>query len=301
MKETKQKRIRDSLSHLPLGPKENMLQYYNLESGKKIAKKIQANSLTNDEKNTLINASIYYKIDEVLEYIALSFNEIFTRLHYIAPLRADAQRYYPYVNIRVAEIEKTGANSAMLLSELSDNNRINDLNNWVDNLFGFSIETVDFGGHRSINIKFKGTNELINIVDLGFGFSQLLPIILQLWLLTDNANYEDDILLPEIILIEQPELHLHPEYQSKLTDVFITTIRECSIKNIDIRFIIETHSETIINRIGYNIYKNNISENQVGINIFDSIESCKSNIIHTGFNENGRIKKWPIGFFDSNY
>ncbi|QDY46926.1 AAA family ATPase (plasmid) [Planococcus glaciei] len=56
-------------------------------------------------------------------------------------------------------------------------------------------------------------------------------------------------------MIEQPELHLHPAIQAKLIDAFIKIIMLCKEKSIDIKIIIETHSETMINRIGYIIAK----------------------------------------------
>jgi len=73
-----------------------------------------------------------------------------------------------------------------------------------------------------------------NFTQLGIGLSQLLPIIVQC--LIANAG--------DVVLIEQPELHLHPDLQILLADFFLRITSEC-----DIQLIIETHSEHIVNRI----------------------------------------------------
>ena len=72
-----------------------------------------------------------------------------------------------------------------------------------------------------------------NIVDVGFGISQGLPVIVSGLLLNKY----------ETLLLEQPEIHLHPNMQMKMADFLLT--QAYSDKNI----IVETHSDHIINRI----------------------------------------------------
>ncbi len=99
-----------------------------------------------------------------------------------------------------------------------------------------------------------------NIADMGFGISQVLPIAAQLWSSSQSASRNS---ASSFIVIEQPELHLHPEYQARLGDVFAGYIKNQSDKNqnnqsrtqIDSRLIIETHSQHLVNRIGALIEK----------------------------------------------
>lgn len=79
-----------------------------------------------------------------------------------------------------------------------------------------------------------------NIMDVGFGVSQALPIIVEgLYMLQDES-----------LLLEQPEIHLHPEMQLKMADFLIALAK--SEKNI----IVETHSDHFINRIIHRVMQN---------------------------------------------
>ena len=112
------------------------------------------------------------------------------------------------------------------------------------------------------------------------------------------------LLAPEksTIIIEQPELHLHPAMQSKLTDFFLATML-CNKQ-----LIIETHSEYIINKLRLNVVKysnNNLIKDKVKIYFSnnlnnDYINFKKGNTIFKPLeiNEYAAMSDWPDGFFD---
>lgn len=141
-----------------------------------------------------------------------------------------------------------------------------------------------------------------NLVDTGFGYSQVLPILLSVWKVdvseknsygrnghaTKTACYYE--------AIEQPELHLHPALQAKLIDTFAQLVSRDNSQKI--KFIMETHSETMINRLGYLIYKKKLDPEMVNIVIFDKDTDGNTKVTQTFFNEKGQLEKWPIGFFD---
>ena len=56
---------------------------------------------------------------------------------------------------------------------------------------------------------------------------------------------------PITFAIEQPELHLHPLFQARLADAFCNIVREARRSKSDLRLVIETHSETMVNRFGH--------------------------------------------------
>jgi predicted ATPase len=72
------------------------------------------------------------------------------------------------------------------------------------------------------------------ITDVGFGVSQILPVITLCYYVPRGS----------ILLIEQPEIHLHPKVQAGLADVFID-----AIKTRDIQIILESHSEHLLRRL----------------------------------------------------
>jgi len=106
-----------------------------------------------------------------------------------------------------------------------------------------------------------------NIADMGFGVSQVLPIAAQLWALSVKKRRRfsgQSEAHAKIVIIEQPELHLHPALQGKLGDLFCALIRAADDVSLKLRLVIETHSETIINRIGSKVALGEIAPEQVG-------------------------------------
>ena len=98
----------------------------------------------------------------------------------------------------------------------------------------------------------------LDITDVGFGISQVLPVIIQGFLSFENS----------ITLIEQPEVHLHPKMQAELADLFIelTSQKKNKVKT-NKKFIIETHSEYIIKRLRRRISEGKIDYKDVAIYI----------------------------------
>ena len=81
--------------------------------------------------------------------------------------------------------------------------------------------------------------------------------------------------------------------QSDLIDLFL----KISNSNPELKLIIETHSNIIVDRIGKNIYKNNYDANNVNLLIFN--KNDKLEIIQTKYDKEGTIEKWPARFFSA--
>jgi len=145
------------------------------------------------------------------------------------------------------------------------------------------VEEIGKNGYR-ILIRQPGEEKEYEISDVGVGISQVLPILVMGLLCGEGAT----------LLIEQPELHLHPKVQSRLADFFLSIVlsgKQC---------IAETHSEHIIDRLRLRIVQSltpaklrkNIAiyfaDNQEGFSKYKQIE----------VNDYGVIPEWPEGFFD---
>ena len=99
--------------------------------------------------------------------------------------------------------------------------------------------------------------------------------------------------------MEQPELHLHPAYQAKIADAFITTIERMEDQKREANLIVETHSETIINRLGRRIREGLLRASDVNVVIFNkTLLDSHTTVEEYSYNGNGQIKNWPYGFFD---
>lgn len=213
---------------------------------------------------------------------------------YSKPLRANTERFYRHQPLSVNEVEPDGANLVQFYSTMTSKEK-NDFHSWMDKNFDFHYEIEKKTGFQSIIIKDSKTGEKHNINDMGFGFTQILPIVTQEWSLINKANnfYRRK---DTIFAIEQPELHLHPAFQCKLIKAFANSIKMASENELSIRFILETHSETIVNYLGKLIERDEIKAEDISVLIFTK-ENNITEISQSSFNEQGILTNWPIGFF----
>lgn len=245
-------------------------------------------------------------INNLIELCNEELESFFSSVKYIAPLRASAERYYRIQGLSLDEIDPQGANIPMLLNNMGANDK-KSFNKWTKENFKFEIKTNTKGGHTSLYINYENDFK-INLADTGFGYSQVLPIILVLWQVIQKTEKIEKIrkfIKPHhlerdsnfTIVIEQPELHLHPSLQAMLIDTFSKIIIISKEIGISIKIIIETHSETMINRIGHLIAENLFDKDLVNVLIFNKLNSYDSDITSTGYTEEGYLSSWPIGFF----
>ncbi|WP_206514277.1 AAA family ATPase, partial [Xanthomonas perforans] len=98
------------------------------------------------------------------------------------------------------------------------------------------------------------------------------------------------------LLIEQPELHLHPAHQALLADVFVDALKE---ETTPVSFVVETHSESLINRLGELISKGLVPVEKVHIAIFGEDQDGEVQQVKIStFGPDGVLQNWPYGFFN---
>jgi hypothetical protein len=121
----------------------------------------------------------------------------------------------------------------------------------------------------------------MNLVDVGYGISQVLPIIYQVQNPTRFSTF----------LLQQPEVHLHPRAQAELGTVFAQAISRPKAP----LFIIETHSDYIIDRLRIEIAQKRIESNKVTI-IFFQRQQHGSEVSNLFLNDLGEIVNAPEDF-----
>jgi predicted ATPase len=124
----------------------------------------------------------------------------------------------------------------------------------------------------------------INLAFMGSGLSQLVPVIVQSVLTSEKG----------CLLVEQPEIHLHPAAQANLGDLFVYYAKRGR------QFIIETHSEHLVLRIRRLIAEKKIDANLVRIFLVEK-RSGESRIRNLRLKGNGHFENWPRGFFGEAY
>lgn len=238
-------------------------------------------------------------LDDIVETVNYRLQAEAFHLSYVKPLRVMPERYYRYQNYAVDDIESDGQNLAMFLANLSET-EVRDFQKWTNTNFGFKIYTEKHEGHIELTIG-KTKKEARNLVDVGFGYTQLLPIITIIWNSLRKSGrqyYYPRVGSPiRTIAIEQPELHLHPRIQSEFAEVLAKVISSLPT-DTDVRFIIETHSEAIINKIGALVQIDALPREKVNVVIFNGQnEGLEDYVVESEFDQEGYLTKWPLGFF----
>lgn len=282
-----------------LGNKQSVLSHLQKTLRNKKLKATVDNWTIDDPKFIKINnAWVYSKVPELINICNGMFEDIFTSVNYLKPVRANAQRYYRIQGLELEEINSTGDNIPMYLSKLSSQDKF-DFESWTFTNFGFQIKSAENDGHVKLMICKDDTQ--INIADTGFGISQMLPIIVLLWKVSKSdgskkTKYRNRRHKDVIVAIEQPELHLHPKMQATLMEIFVDIVVFANKSNNPINIIIETHSDSMINRLGELVSKRMIDSELISVLIFNN-KNNTSNIDVTSYDDEGFLKDWPIGFF----
>lgn len=239
------------------------------------------------EVKDLRRAVMLRHLTGILRAIDAEVTKFARSVRYIEPVRANAERYYREQDLAVDDIDSRGANTAVFLSSL-DFRSLAALQDWMVENFGFKVEVESATGHIQIKIS-EGSSPARNIADLGFGYSQLLPIILQLWRSSRPVHGES----PPTLAIEQPELHLHPHFQALLADVVVATAisRKGSI-------FIETHSDHFVNRLGALVAEGRVRPEDIQVLVVTDDGFGDSVALKVNFDSEGTLSdNWPVGFF----
>lgn len=255
--------------------------------------KLITESMTFDdpEFSKICDSIIFINLMEFLLFMDKSISTYFTKSHYITPLRYSFTRYIRNKDLAVDNIDPSGKNVMEYILSLGED----DLKSYISFLetsLGISVTVEGKDENKSIYI--QKDEEKDNIIDVGYGYSQILPIATMLW---DVANKQHKCEFSETIVIEQPEIHLHPSMQADLVNLFINALNLSKEKDNPIKLILETHSSYLVNKLGRYIREEKLSSNDVSVYLFDKNQGI-TNITSTKFDNHGRIQRWPIGFLD---
>lgn len=147
----------------------------------------------------------------------------------------------------------------------------------------------------------KQGDKQVLLADLGFGYTQLLPILLKIAIIAKLNGTWNPLFgysyKQSVFLLEEPEGNLHPSYQSKIADMIIE-----AGEKFNIQFIIETHSEYLIRKLQYHTATGRLKPNDTAIYYFEAPDSKpkkKKRVRKINIQKDGRLSAaFGEGFFD---
>jgi hypothetical protein len=244
----------------------------------------------------------YYQNGDVVRSLNLGFEQLFQKMFYLGPLRERFLRQYSWTG----EVpEHVGWKGEMAIPAIlaANGRRINYgrgssrkpfaevIASWLQKLGlieSFEVNPVAPKRREyEVLVKTPGARKLVNITDVGFGISQFLPVLVQCYYAPHDS----------VILIEQPEIHLHPSAQAWLADLFIDVIRSWErgrAKNVQL--IIESHSEHFLRRLQRRIAEQTFTRDEVAAYFVRPGQNGAA-LEELNVDLFGNINNWPEKFF----
>lgn len=213
--------------------------------------------------------------------------------NYLGPFRLNPPRnFYLHGATEFKRIGNKGENAYQILANSfnSNDDLVNEVGNWYfDNFDGWRLKLTKNDPYYEVKIVKDsfGAESEVNIVDVGQGMSQALPIIVKALMKSK----------PSLVIIEQPELHLHPAAHGNLAELLVKSIEDT--KN---RFLIETHSENFILRLRRMVAEERLDiENLVIYSVEYDLENKCSFLKRINVDKNGEVDYWPKDIFKESF
>jgi len=213
------------------------------------------------------------------------------RLVLLGPLRTEARRFYLLTGERPEQIGLAGEKSIEVLWMAQRRGvAVTDfVQKWLkafDISLNIKLRRLARTSFLAVELEDPRTNVAVQLADVGVGASQVLPILIGGFMSVPGTT----------LVIEQPELHLHPAAQAEMGDALIEMMRGERI------VIIETHSEHLVRRIQRRIADGTLNEDKVAI-YYTERTGRGTEIIRIPLDERGSFlsESLPEGFFDVDY
>jgi len=254
----------------------------------------------------------YYQNAAFLSDLELQFERLCGRIFYLGPLRQDPERQYVWSGGRPLDVGRRGelavdalissqadgpVNSRGFVKTKQGTRRASRISveqhvaEWLTQLgliHRFSVEAVDDRKTLyRVHVQQTRDSASVLLTDVGFGVSQVLPVLVLLAYAPEGST----------VLLEQPEIHLHPSVQSGLADILIET---AMVRRIQV--VVESHSEHLLMRLQRRIAEKNlergitVSPEDFGL-YFCETRDGRSRLERLEVDPFGIISNWPRDFF----
>ncbi|MYH82908.1 DUF3696 domain-containing protein [Candidatus Poribacteria bacterium] len=263
------------------------------------------NLFVNDRNSILIHVQNCYglsssensDVPKILTGFISVFEELFSHVYYLGPVRVHPKRYYHWEGNQPEDIGRWGDKTIdALLSarvdkrtilrgkeEIPIEDRISEWLREMDLAHSFILERTGPPSEKNYDVRIQkrehGTK--VTLADIGYGLSQFLPVLVLCYYAPAGST----------LILEQPDIHLHPKVQSQLADLLIEVVTERKLQ-----ILVESHSEHLLTRFQRRVAEKQISQDDTAL-YFCRNNHGFSTIEPLEVNEFGEIKNWPENFF----
>jgi len=231
-----------------------------------------------------------------IQDLCLGLKEAMGAVAYLGPLRERPERSYLWNRQSPGDLGSRGelAVHALLASANSRTKRkegkeggkgwlVEKVSDWLKKMGIAEAMVLERQGRsRYFEVVIEGEGRRANIMDVGFGVSQVLPMLVLAYFVPQGAT----------IIAEQPEIHLHPRAQVGLAELMTEVARERNVQ-----FLIETHSEHIFRRLQFLIADEQLTSEQCRLYFVDRAKDRSARLERLEVDEYGRVSNWPKQFF----
>ncbi|MDF7798463.1 DUF3696 domain-containing protein [Pontiellaceae bacterium B1224] len=244
----------------------------------------------------------YHQNADFVQDLNLLHEKLFRSICYLGPLRTKVERLYSWTGMEPESVGYSGENTIAAI--LAARNRkismgYKKATKPFEQIIAMKLKQMSLIEEFRVNpiskqrqeyevkVRTKGSRDWVDLPDVGFGISQVLPVLVQCFYAPANS----------IIIMEQPEIHLHPNAQSALADVLIDVInsRENGCDR-NIQLVIETHSEHFLRRLQRRIAEDAVSQEKVSA-YFANVSRTPAKLEPLQIDMFGSILNWPPNFF----
>ncbi len=234
-----------------------------------------------------------YQSAEDIDYLQLIYEDALTNIYYLGPQRDYPNRIFIWGGEQPQDVGVRGQNAiSALLATRSRSNGSHDhaqveerVAYWLKELglaHSFKLQPIAKGRREyEVKLRIRPHSPEVYLTDVGFGVPNLIPMLVLCYYAPKGST----------IILEHPELHLHPLAQAGLADVLIDAINEREIK-----VILESHSEHLLRRLQRRIAEETFSNDDAAL-YFCKNETGASELEELKVNEYGYITNWPEDFF----
>ncbi len=237
-----------------------------------------------------------YKNAGVLSDLELAFEQQMQRTYYLGPLREFPYRDYRWSGAEPQDMGRRGEKFVpALLAAAQRGMKVGKgkgakpleakVAHWLKELGLISdfkvTEVSKSNGLYEVRVQRSKDSAPVLLPDVGFGVSQVLPVLVLCYYVPEGST----------ILLEQPEIHLHPMVQRGLADVFIDAARTRKVQ-----VIVESHSEHMLRRLQRRVAEEKLKTDDAALYFCDARNGA-SNLTPLELNLYGDITNWPPDFF----